>query len=48
MEDKLKITFHEPQFAITKGQSVVLYDEDRLLGGGIISKITQGDGSFVL
>jgi tRNA-uridine 2-sulfurtransferase len=37
IEDKLKITFHEPQFAITKGQSVVLYDEDRLLGGGIIS-----------
>lgn len=33
---KLKITFTEAQFAITKGQSAVLYQEDRLLGGGII------------
>lgn len=34
----LKIDFDEPQRAITKGQSVVLYDGDIVVGGG---KITQ-------
>jgi tRNA-specific 2-thiouridylase len=28
----------EPQFAVTAGQSVVLYQGDRLLGGGFIAK----------
>lgn len=32
----VKITFDEPQRAITPGQAVVLYDEDIVLGGGII------------
>ena len=32
----LKVTFDEPQRAITKGQSVVLYDGDMVLGGGKI------------
>lgn len=31
-----RIIFDEPQKAITKGQSVVLYCGDMLLGGGII------------
>ncbi len=35
-EDRIKVTFDEPQRAITKGQSAVLYDEDEVLGGGII------------
>ncbi|MBO4416326.1 MAG: tRNA 2-thiouridine(34) synthase MnmA [Lachnospiraceae bacterium] len=30
-------TFDEPQRAITPGQSLVLYDGDRVLGGGIIA-----------
>ena len=30
------ITFHQPQLAITPGQSVVLYRGDVVLGGGII------------
>lgn len=30
------VTFDEPQRAITSGQSVVFYDEDRLIGGGTI------------
>ncbi|MBR5913997.1 MAG: tRNA 2-thiouridine(34) synthase MnmA [Selenomonadaceae bacterium] len=35
--DNLHVTFNEPQRAITKGQSIVFYDGDELLGGGIIS-----------
>jgi len=33
-----KITFEEPQWAITPGQSVVLYQEDKCLGGAIIDE----------
>lgn len=33
----IKVIFEEPQRAITKGQSVVFYDEDVMLGGGIIT-----------
>lgn len=35
-EDLVKVTFAEPVRAITKGQSVVFYDEDLVVGGGII------------
>lgn len=35
-EDTLKIEFDEPQRAITKGQAVVLYDGDVVVGGGTI------------
>lgn len=34
--DRLEILFDEPQWAVTPGQSVVLYKEDTVLGGGII------------
>ena len=34
----LHVIFDEPERAICKGQSVVLYDGDTVLGGGIISK----------
>lgn len=34
--DRLEITFDEPQEAVTPGQSVVVYEGDRVLGGGII------------
>lgn len=33
---QVKIIFDEPQRAITRGQSVVIYDGDYVLGGGII------------
>ena len=33
---RVKVVFDEPQRAITRGQSVVLYDGDYVLGGGII------------
>lgn len=35
-EDSVRIMFDEPQRAITRGQSVVVYDGDYVLGGGII------------
>lgn len=35
-EDELYIEFDEPQRAPTRGQSVVLYDGDTVVGGGII------------
>lgn len=35
-EDRIKVTFDEPQRAITRGQSVVLYDGNIVVGGGII------------
>ncbi len=35
-EDRLRVRFDEPQFGIARGQAVVLYDGDRVLGGGWI------------
>ena len=36
-ETKIQLAFDQPQRAITKGQSAVLYDGDICLGGGIIT-----------
>ncbi len=35
----IKVVFDEPQKSIAIGQSVVLYDEDIVLGGGIIDRV---------
>ena len=34
--DNIRVEFDEPQRAIAPGQSVVLYGDEVLLGGGII------------
>jgi tRNA-specific 2-thiouridylase len=34
--DRFALDFTEPQWAVTPGQSAVLYDGDVCLGGGII------------
>lgn len=38
-DKKVKVIFEDSVRAITKGQSVVFYDKDTLVGGGIISEI---------
>ncbi|MCQ2424375.1 MAG: tRNA 2-thiouridine(34) synthase MnmA, partial [Clostridia bacterium] len=32
----LRVTFDEPQRAVTPGQSLVLYDGEYLIGGGVL------------
>lgn len=34
--DKVEVLFTEPQRAVTSGQSIVFYDGDEMIGGGII------------
>ena len=36
MGDRIQVEFVEPQYGVTPGQAVVLYDADRVLGGGWI------------
>lgn len=38
IDNKIKITFDNPVFAITPGQSAVIYENDDLIAGGIIIK----------
>lgn len=35
--ESFSLAFDDPQFGVTVGQSAVLYDGDRLLGGGVIA-----------
>ena len=38
-DEKAEVTFDIPQRAVTTGQSIVFYDDDIVLGGGIIDKV---------
>lgn len=38
---KLKVIFDKPKRAITPGQSVVLYNNDDIIGGGIIEEVIE-------
>jgi tRNA-specific 2-thiouridylase len=40
--DKVRVLFEENQEAITPGQSVVFYDGDVVLGGGVIEEVLRG------
>jgi len=35
-DDRIRVSFAEPQYGVAPGQAVVLYDDDRVLGGGWI------------
>jgi tRNA-specific 2-thiouridylase len=37
LESEIRVDFGTPQWAVTPGQSVVLYDNETCLGGGVIS-----------
>jgi len=41
--DRLAVRFAEPQEAVAPGQSVVLYDNTTVLGGGIIQEVYVGN-----
>ena len=43
LDDGYRVTFDQPQRAVTLGQSIVFYDGDVCLGGGIIESCTPWD-----
>jgi tRNA-uridine 2-sulfurtransferase len=47
-EERFTLRFEDPQFAVTVGQSAVVYDGDRLLGGGVIDARTGQGGLDVV
>ena len=40
-DGRISVGFDSPQYSATPGQSLVLYQEDLVLGGGIIEKVQQ-------
>ncbi len=41
IEDKISVHFDQPQRAITPGQAIVFYDENKVVGGGWIDEVHQ-------
>jgi tRNA-specific 2-thiouridylase len=41
-DNTFQVTFERPQFGVAPGQAVVLYEEDRVLGGGWIASARRG------
>ena len=39
IDQEILVRFNEPQMAVTPGQSAVFYDDDEVLGGGIIERV---------
>lgn len=44
-DNRLLVEFDQPQFAVTPGQGAAFYQGERLLGGGIISRVITGAGA---
>jgi len=44
--ETFEVLFAEPAFAVTPGQAAVVYDGERLLGGGWIDAAEKGTGNF--
>ncbi|MGB3921943.1 MAG: tRNA 2-thiouridine(34) synthase MnmA [Minisyncoccia bacterium] len=42
LEDKLEIKFDKPMKGLSLGQSIVLYDKETCLGGGVMEKVFLG------
>ncbi len=40
---RAKVVFKDPQLSITRGQSVVFYDNDIVLGGGVIDEVLKNE-----
>ena len=39
--DRVRVVFDEPVRAATKGQAVVFYEDDHIVGGGTIKEIIR-------
>ncbi|MBN1248534.1 MAG: hypothetical protein JXC32_12810, partial [Anaerolineae bacterium] len=47
-EDAATVTFHKPQYGVAPGQSLVLYRDEEVLGGGVIVRHVSCDASTVV